>query len=137
MGEEIKRVVGELGYERAQDLVGRYDLLEQISHADRIDLAELITPLEEYLDLAPADLPAPVAAEEILAEARAEAGLVVARPIRMERKEASAELARLAADALAGTAVRREYPRPTDTRDRVPGTELARRDPPARVHHGA
>src|SRR5204863_10195555 len=57
MGEEIKRVVAELGYERAQDLVGRYDLLEQISHADRIDLAELITPLEEYLDLAPADLP--------------------------------------------------------------------------------
>ena len=35
MGEEVKRVVAELGYERAQDLVGRYDLLEQVSHADR------------------------------------------------------------------------------------------------------
>ena len=31
MGEEVKRVVAELGYERAQDLVGRYDLLEQVA----------------------------------------------------------------------------------------------------------
>src|SRR5213079_1658484 len=45
MGEEVKRVVAELGYDRAQDLVGRYDLLEQASHADRLDLAQLITPL--------------------------------------------------------------------------------------------
>src|SRR5438552_11473668 len=30
MGEEVKEVVASLGYERAQDLVGRYDLLEQI-----------------------------------------------------------------------------------------------------------
>src|SRR5438552_9395999 len=41
MGEEVKRVVAELGYERAQDLVGRYDLLEQIACAERLDLAEL------------------------------------------------------------------------------------------------
>ena len=39
MGEEVKDVVGSLGYDRAQDLVGRYDLLEQISHHDKIDLA--------------------------------------------------------------------------------------------------
>ena len=57
MGEEVKAVVASMGYDRAQDLVGRYDLLEQISHTDRLDLAELITPLEEYLDLEPADLP--------------------------------------------------------------------------------
>jgi glutamate synthase (NADPH/NADH) large chain len=137
MGEELRRVVGELGYERAQDLVGRYDLLEQISHADRVDLAELITPLEEYLDLAPADLPAPIAAEEVLAETRAEAGLVVARPIRMERKQASEELARLATDALSGTVVRREYPRPTDAHDRVLGTELAGEISRARIYDGA
>ena len=30
MGEEVKQVVASLGYERAQDLVGRYDLLEQV-----------------------------------------------------------------------------------------------------------
>ena len=57
MGEEVKSVVAELGYERAQDLVGRYDLLEQVAWEDRLDLAELITPLEEFLDLEPIDLP--------------------------------------------------------------------------------
>ncbi len=137
MGAEVKRVVAELGFERAQDLVGRYDLLEQISHADRIDLAELITPLEEYLDLAPADLPAPVAAEEVLAEARAEAGLVVARPIRMEPKQASRELAALATEAIGGGRVQREYPRPTDAHDRVLGTELAGAISRARLYDGA
>jgi glutamate synthase (NADPH) large chain len=137
MGEECKRVVAELGFERAQDLVGRYELLEQISHAERIDLAELITPLEEYLDLAPADLPAPVAAEEVLAEARAEAGLVVARPIRMEPKQASHELAALADEALGGGPVRREYQRPTDARDRVLGAELAGAISRARLYDGA
>ena len=57
MGEEVKEVVASLGYDRAQDLVGRYDLLEQVSHADSLDLAPLITPLEEFLDLEPIDLP--------------------------------------------------------------------------------
>src|SRR5438093_1282980 len=72
MGEEVKRVVAALGHERAQDLVGRYDLLEQTSHAERLDLAELITPLEEFLDLEPIDLPV---AEEELVEAGAEDGV--------------------------------------------------------------
>jgi glutamate synthase (NADPH) large chain len=121
MGEEVKEVVASLGYERAQDLVGRYDLLEQVSHHDRIDLAPLITPLEEFLDLEPLDLPV---ADEI-AEARAEAGLVVARPIRMESKEASAQIAALAGDVCSGRSVRSEFPRPTDANDRVLGTELA------------
>jgi glutamate synthase (NADPH/NADH) large chain len=134
MGEEVKRVVGELGYERAQDLVGRYDLLEQVSHADRIDLAELITPLDEYLDLEPADLPVP---EEELVEARAEAGLVRARPIRMEPKEASTEIAALAANVFSGSVVRREYPRPTDAHDRVLGAELAGAISRARIYEGA
>jgi glutamate synthase (NADPH/NADH) large chain len=120
MGEEVKQVVASLGYERAQDLVGRYDLLEQVAGADRIDLAPLITPLEEFLDLEPLDLP--VAEPD---EARAEAGLVVARPIRMEAKQASAEIAALAPEVCAGGTVRTEFPRPTDANDRVLGTELA------------
>jgi glutamate synthase (NADPH) large chain len=120
MGEEVKQVVASLGYERAQDLVGRYDLLEQVAMGDRIDLAPLITPLEEFLDLEPLDLPV---AEE--AEVRAEAGLVVARPIRMEAKQASAQLAALAPEVCAGRTVRSEFPRPTDANDRVLGTELA------------
>jgi glutamate synthase (NADPH/NADH) large chain len=120
MGEEVKEVVASLGYERAQDLVGRYDLLEQVSHHEQIDLAPLITPLEEFLDLEPLDLP--VAAE---AEERAEAGLVAARPIRMEAKEASAQIAALAGDICAGRTIRNEFPRPTDANDRVLGTELS------------
>src|SRR6188472_4397148 len=120
MGEEVKRVVADLGYERAQDLVGRYDLLEQLSHAERLDLAELITPLEEFLDLEPVDLPV---AEEELVEARAEAGLVRARPIRMEPKEASSRLAGLADKVFSGEVVRDRFPRPTDAQDRVLGTE--------------
>ena len=122
MGEEVKEVVAGLGYERAQDLVGRYDLLEQVAYADRIDLAELITPLEEYLDLEPIDLPV---TEEVMAETRAEAGLVVARPIRMQPKQASAQIASLADEVCSGTVVRQEFPRRTDADDRVLGTELS------------
>jgi glutamate synthase (NADPH/NADH) large chain len=121
MGEEVKEVVASLGYQRAQDLVGRYDLLEQISHHDRIDLAELITPLEEFLDLEPIDLPV---GDEIVEE-RAEAGLVVARPIRMEAKEASSQIAALAPEVCSGRTVTSEFPRATDANDRVLGTELA------------
>ncbi len=120
MGEEVKQVVASLGYDRAQDLVGRYDLLEQVASKDKIDLAPLITPLEEFLDLEPLDLPV---TEEL--EERAEAGLVMARPIRMEAKLASAEIAALAPEVCSGGTVRSEFPRPTDANDRVLGTELA------------
>src|SRR5919112_2022332 len=120
MGEEVKEVVASLGYDRAQDLVGRYDLLEQVAARDQIDLAPLITPLEEFLDLEPLDLPV---AEE--ADARAEAGLVMARPIRMEAKEASSQIAALAPEVCGGSTVRSQFPRATDANDRVLGTELA------------
>jgi glutamate synthase (NADPH) large chain len=121
MGEEVKEVVASLGYDRAQDLVGRYDLLEQVSHHDQVDLAPLITPLEEFLDLEPLDLP--VAAE--MEETRAEAGMVVARPIRMEAKQASTQIASLAADVCSGRTIRNQFPRATDANDRVLGTELS------------
>ncbi|HEX6116185.1 MAG TPA: glutamate synthase-related protein, partial [Solirubrobacterales bacterium] len=127
MGEEVKEVVASLGFDRAQDLVGRYDLLEQSSHADRLDLAELITPLEEYLELEPADLPVAADAD---GEEREAAGLVAARPIRMAAKEASAEVATLADEVCGGRgagpgAIHREFPRVTDAGDRVLGTELS------------
>ncbi|HSI80403.1 MAG TPA: glutamate synthase-related protein [Solirubrobacterales bacterium] len=142
MGEEVKELTAKLGYERTQDLVGRYDLLEQIAYEERLDLAELITPLEEYLDLEPDDLPAPVADEELVAaEARAEAGLVRARPIRMEAKQASAQIARLAERISSTVApdskVRLEFPRVTDANDRVLGTELAGAISRARIYEGA
>ena len=134
MGEEVKRVVAELGHERAQDLVGRYELLEQASHADRLDLAELITPLEEYLDLEPADLPVP---ERVEAEERGEPGLVLAKPIRMEPKEASSQIAGLADSVFSGKVLRQEFPRPTDAHDRALGTELAGAMARARIYEGA
>ncbi|HVD38286.1 MAG TPA: hypothetical protein VNC15_05605, partial [Solirubrobacterales bacterium] len=120
MGEEVKQVVASLGYDRAQDLVGRYDLLEQVAMKDTIDLTPLIEPLEEHLDLEPLDLPV---AEE--AEARAEAGLVMARPIRMEAKQASSQIAALAPEVCSGKTVSSRFPRATDANDRVLGTELA------------
>jgi glutamate synthase (NADPH/NADH) large chain len=121
MGEEVKQVVASLGYARAQDLVGRYDLLEQVAMKDKIDLTPLITPLEEYLDLEPLDLPVAEGAEDT----RAEAGLVGSRPIRMEAKAASAEIARLAPEICGGQTLRSEFPRATDANDRVLGTELS------------
>jgi glutamate synthase (NADPH/NADH) large chain len=133
MGEEIKEVVASLGYDRAQDLVGRYDLLEQISHQKQLDLTELITPLEEYLDLEPIDLPV---AEEVMAEARAEAGLVVSRPIRMVPKTASAQIGSLAQDVCSGNTIHEDFPRPTDANDRVLGTELSGAISRARIFDG-
>jgi glutamate synthase (NADPH/NADH) large chain len=132
MGEEVRRLTAELGYERTQDLVGRYDLLEQVAATESIDLAELITPLEEFLDLEPVDLPV---AEELV-EARAEAGLVVARPIKMERSGASAEIAGLADEVCGGGGVTLEFPRATDTKDRVLGAELAGAIARARIYGG-
>ena len=120
MGEEVKQVVASLGYDRAQDLVGRYDLLEQVAAKDTLDLAPLITPLEEFLDLEPLDLPV-----EEQSEVRAEAGLVMARPIRMEAKQASSQIAALAPEVCGGGTVRSQFPRATDANDRVLGTELA------------
>jgi len=44
MGEEIRQIVGQLGFRRAQDLVGRSDLLEQVNMIGRIDLTDLLRP---------------------------------------------------------------------------------------------
>jgi glutamate synthase (NADPH/NADH) large chain len=134
MGEEVRALTAELGYERTQDLVGRYDLLEQVARTDEIDLAGLIAPIDEYLELAPVDLP--VAGSEPV-EARAEAGLVRARPIRMEPKLASAQIAELAGRVATSPGVRLEFPRPTDANDRVLGAELSGAIARARIYDGA
>ena len=121
MGEEVKQVVASLGYERAQDLVGRYDLLEQVAAQDKIDLAPLITPLEEFLDLEPIDLP--------VAEERATRG---PRPASSSPGRSAWRRSRprprsppCAGDVCPGRTIRSEFPRATDANDRVLGTELA------------
>ncbi|MFH5187063.1 glutamate synthase-related protein [Paenibacillus sp. TAB 01] len=44
MGEEIREIVAQLGFANAQDLVGRSDLLQQVSCNDKIDLSEILRP---------------------------------------------------------------------------------------------
>jgi glutamate synthase (NADPH/NADH) large chain len=155
MGEEVREIVAGLGYERAQDLVGRSDLLVQARHRDAIDLTEMIKPLEQMLDLEPIDMPTPSHEEQ-----REEAGLIVARPIRMETKQASHEIAALADDICGGLVslstgetkqlgpgdgsaaaskfsghVSYEFPRSVDAADRALGTELAGAISRARIFH--
>jgi glutamate synthase (NADPH/NADH) large chain len=125
IGEEVREITASLGYENAQDLVGRSDLLVQTAAADRLDVAALIDPLEQYLELTPVDLPA-----EATRDRRAEAGIIASRPISLPEKRASKELAALMPSVQvehgrADEPLIHEYPRLTDARDRVLGTELA------------
>jgi glutamate synthase (NADPH) large chain len=122
MGEEVCELTAELGFERAQDLVGRSDLLVQARHLEGVDTQELIKPVDDMLDLEPLDLPQPE-------DEREAAGLIVARPIRMKAKAASARLAALAGDISPGKMIEQEWDvgddGPADADDRVLGTELA------------
>jgi glutamate synthase (NADPH/NADH) large chain len=118
MGEEVREICAQLGFERAQDLVGRSDLLVQARAVERVDVSDLIRPLEAMLSLQPLDLPRPE-------DDRAEPDLVVARPIRMREKPLSRAVAALAAEALTAAPVRRAWEGRVDSGDRVLGTELA------------
>ncbi len=130
MGEEVGELTAQLGFERTQELVGRSDLLEQFARLEEIDLAEMIRPLEEFLELEPVDLPV----EE---DVREEANLVLSRPIRMKPKEASTKIAGYAPEICSGNRISQEFGRPTDAYDRVLGTELAGALARARVFDSA
>jgi glutamate synthase (NADPH/NADH) large chain len=45
IGEELRQLTANLGAARLQDLVGKADLLEQISMTDRIDLSAMLEPV--------------------------------------------------------------------------------------------
>ncbi|MEA2402974.1 MAG: glutamate synthase large chain [Thermoleophilaceae bacterium] len=88
MGEEVEQITAELGFERAQDLVGRSDLLVQSAAQERVDAHDLIRPLEQMLDLTPIDFnaaPTKLALRRLPGppDEREAAGLVAARPLRM------------------------------------------------------
>ena len=100
MGEEVERLTASLGFEHARDLVGRSDLLVQSRAAERVDLHELIRPVEPRLDL---DLPAP-------AEEREAAGLVAARPLAMASSDRERVLGTAAAGVLARERIRAAVP---------------------------
>ena len=50
LGDAVRNIVAQLGFSRAQEIVGRSDLLRQISHEGRIDLSEMLIPADEYLN---------------------------------------------------------------------------------------
>ena len=133
MGEEVSEVVAELGYERAQDLVGRYDLLEQVAargaaRPGRADHARSRSSSTSSRSTCRC-------AEEELVEARGRGGPVRARPIRMEPKQASARARRARRQGVRRRGgPRSEFPRPTDAHDRVLGTELAGAISRARIY---
>ncbi len=58
MGAEIREIVAKLGFKKAQDLVGRSDLLRQTAAEDKIDLRDILRP-------APIQFIAPAAAGNI------------------------------------------------------------------------
>jgi glutamate synthase (NADPH/NADH) large chain len=110
MGAEVERIAAGLGFERAQDLVGRSDLLVQSLARERVDVHELIRPLEQMLDLEPLDLPA--------RDEREAAGLVAARPLRIaaadrERVLATAGAGALARERIGGAGASARPPAPT------------------------
>ncbi|MEO5886177.1 MAG: glutamate synthase-related protein [Anaerolineales bacterium] len=49
IGDGMKHTLARLGIKQAQDIVGRSDLLIQISHHEQIDLNEMLVPLDEYI----------------------------------------------------------------------------------------
>ncbi|MBK9601866.1 MAG: glutamate synthase [Anaerolineales bacterium] len=60
LGEGVKDIVSKLGFENSQDIVGRSDLLVQISHHEKIDLAQMLIPIGEYLSAAPIPISLPM-----------------------------------------------------------------------------
>ncbi|MDQ2693597.1 MAG: glutamate synthase-related protein, partial [Chloroflexota bacterium] len=60
LGEAMRNIVARLGFEHSQDIVGRTDLLTQISHHERIDLSEMLIPAGEYLSSKPIPVALPI-----------------------------------------------------------------------------
>lgn len=52
MGEDFRRVLGNLGINNAQSIVGNTGYLAQMRHFDRLDLTSLLNPLPYDLDIA-------------------------------------------------------------------------------------
>ncbi len=60
LGEAVQNIVARLGFKCAQDIVGRSDLLQQISHHGRIDLSEMLVTVDEYLNSKPIPVELPM-----------------------------------------------------------------------------
>jgi len=60
VGDGVREIVARLGFASAQELVGRSDLLVQISHQDRIDMTEMLIPVDQYLASKPIPIELPI-----------------------------------------------------------------------------
>ena len=57
MGEALRELAGQMGVSEVQELVGQADRLVQVSHHDRLDLASLLTPVDQRVITSPAGTP--------------------------------------------------------------------------------
>jgi glutamate synthase (NADPH/NADH) large chain len=60
LGEAVRNIVAKLGFNHAQEIVGRSDLLIQFSHQERIDLTEMLIPVDDYLNSKPIPVALPI-----------------------------------------------------------------------------
>ena len=60
LGEAVRNILARLGFKHAQEIVGRSDLLTQISHEGQIDLCEMLIPVDEYLNSKPIPVALPM-----------------------------------------------------------------------------
>jgi len=59
LGEAMQATIAKLGFANAQDIVGRSDLLQQISHQEKIDLCEMLVAAEEHINSKPIPISLP------------------------------------------------------------------------------
>ena len=60
LGEAVRNIVARLGFQHAQEIVGRSNLLMQVTHEERIDLRELLIPVDDYLNNKPIPVALPI-----------------------------------------------------------------------------
>jgi len=60
LGEAMQTTISRLGFEHAQEIVGRSDLLQQISHQEKIDLCEMLITADEYINAKPIPITMPL-----------------------------------------------------------------------------
>ena len=60
LGEALQHIVAKLGFENVQQIVGRSDLLQQISHNEQIDLREMLITVDEYINNKPIPVEIPL-----------------------------------------------------------------------------
>jgi len=60
LGEGVREIVAKLGFDNSQELVGRSDLLMQISHHEKIDLGQMLVSTDERLAAMPIPITLPV-----------------------------------------------------------------------------